>query len=136
MIDNIDNRPVHGPCMPLQEYEQKVCELYENAPPDISGEALEGIQRRELELLVKHTLGLDFPQERMDTLFRVHQAFHTWMIWHIALACLKKTCLLDKRPIEHQVADKFKRHFSTLLEDWESEALLGVNETLPLRTGR
>ena len=41
MTDNIDNMPVHGRRMPLQDYEHKVRELHLTALADISGKALQ-----------------------------------------------------------------------------------------------
>lgn len=60
----------HGRRLTQREYEQAIVDLH-TAAPDRSGEAR--TRRRELDLTIDHRLGVDFPAERREALWRIQQ---------------------------------------------------------------
>ncbi|WP_151962871.1 hypothetical protein [Acinetobacter oleivorans] len=58
----------HGRKLTLEEYEHSITELFED-----HGNNKETLERKELNLTIDYRLGVDFPLERREELWKIHQ---------------------------------------------------------------
>lgn len=63
----------HGPRLTDEEYERRIMELHRALPPMPTKNQDEEVRRRELDLVIDHRLGQDFPKERRLALWSIQQ---------------------------------------------------------------
>lgn len=86
----------HGPRLSGVEYDRRVTELYLKLPDNPSAEEEQLAKRREFDLRIDHRLGIHFPEERREALWRVNVS-------------------MSRRPIRMLLAWRFGRSFPRLL---------------------
>lgn len=106
----------HGPRLTKREYEQAIVSLHtaSQQAPDRAGD--EYIRRRELDLTIDHRLGVDFPSNRREALWRIQQRIETKRLrlaaWWFASLVVPR--MLDKRVnrIAQFVLDEYARELT------------------------
>lgn len=63
----------HGRRLTQREYERAIVGLHTEPPPAPGRGDDEQVRRRELDLTIDHRLGLNFPPERREALWRIQQ---------------------------------------------------------------
>lgn len=112
----------------MREYEARIVALHSQ-----EGMSDRQIRRRELDLSVDLRLGIDFPTERRDALWRVHQRMETGPLgvlraWAIGM--------LSRRKLEQhgaQTAQHLMTGYATVLDPQELCDFLGDLPQDPIR---
>lgn len=63
----------HGRRLTQREYEQAIVGLHTSQPSAPHRAAEAQVRRRELDLMIDHRLGVDFPPDRREALWRIQQ---------------------------------------------------------------
>ena len=115
----------HGRRLTQREYEQAIVGLH-TSPLSASDRAAEShTRRRELDLMIDHRLGIDFPPDRRDALWLVQQRVNSKRLRLAAwwLASLVMPRMLDKRA--NRVAQFVLHEYAKVLTSEEMRAYFG-----------
>lgn len=82
--------PGHGAKLSDAEYDRRIVRLYEGSPASPSAAQRRALHRAEFELMVWHRLGVDFPRDRLETLWKVQRRIERRRAWLIAPALLAR----------------------------------------------
>jgi hypothetical protein len=82
--------PGHGAKLSDAEYERRIVRLYEGSPASPSAAQRRALHRAQFELMVWHRLGVDFPRDRLETLWKVQRRIERRRAWLIAPALLAR----------------------------------------------
>lgn len=63
----------HGDRLNIDEYHQRLAELYATAPASPDRMQTRALDRAELDLVIDHRLGIRFPRERRDALWATQE---------------------------------------------------------------
>ena len=115
----------HGRRLTQREYEQAIVGLYTSQPPAPGRAGDANVRRRELDLTIDHRLGIDFPPDRRDALWRIQQRIERKRLKLAAswLASLVMPRVLDKRA--NRVAQFVLREYAQVLTPEEMQAYFG-----------
>lgn len=103
----------HGRRLSGTEYDRMVAELYLGLPDDPSINAEQRVLRREFDLRIDHRLGINFPQNRREELWRVNERINRRPIrmifaWQVA------------RVLPNYLAGVAKRLASSVIEEYSA----------------
>lgn len=70
----MQSEPEYGPRLSTEEYESRILDLYRNLPPMPSADQDREVRRQELELMIDHRLGRNFPEDRRSALWAAQQS--------------------------------------------------------------
>ena len=111
-----------------EEYDRRIVALHKNLPPVPSTEQQRQIRRAELELAIDYRLGTDFPSDRRDALWMVHervaQRRGRLMLWHFVRRILPGA--LERRA--NRLVGYLEREYAKVLTATELEQFLGEND--------
>lgn len=120
----------HGRKLTRHEYERAVVQLFQEA--DGIGKTPEErrqLRRKELELMIDHRLGMDFPRTRRDALWQVQEGIERRRVRMLAKSLAVR--LLPRLLGERRAADLARQlmaEYAQVLSPEEMLALLGPLE--------
>lgn len=126
----------HGPRLSDREYEKRIVEIHNKLPPFPSKQSEESVRRCELDLAIDHRIGVNFPKDRREALWKIQQQVEKkrprlvlyWLLHIISYRWLYKHA--------NKLADYLVEEYSRVLTKDELQAFfrLGENEqpTLPI----
>jgi hypothetical protein len=122
----------YGPRLPGDEYDRKVAELHSGRPPLPSEEEDRELRRRELDLVIDHRLGREFPQARREALFRVQCGLEKGGLASAFRSVLDRMlpALLVRRA--RALADDTVRAYAGVLSPAELRRFLDLEEGQPV----
>lgn len=110
----------HGPRLSEQAFEQSTLQLITQAGQDETAEQSLARERAEFFLLIDYRLGVEFPVDRREELWKARQrVLHTsfWQALKLAL----------RRPMGDGLSEMLVKEFSQILDGEEVAALLGLD---------
>lgn len=114
----------YGPRLSFREYEQRMIALHDDSRwSGPRGDAM--IRRQELELSIDHKLGLNFPKDRRDALWKAQQRVHRRHVPVLLTSILGKA-FGSKKPLDEALARLVQREYGRVLEPDELTALLDI----------
>lgn len=122
-------RPLdHGPRLSGAECDRKVAELYLELPDNPSAQEEQSAQRRELDLMIDHRLGIHFPEERREALWRVHgrmsrRPLRMFLAWRLGRV-LPRVLAAVVRRVSSNIVDEYR----SVLTPQELELFFGKDE--------
>ena len=131
-----DHQLGHGQCLSELEYEKQIVSLYSKLPPKPDKFLAARTQRCELDLAIDHKLGRQFPRERRDALWKIHEEINNkrprlifYWLWHaVSYKWLHKRA--DK------LAEYLVKEYDKVLTPLELKAFFDLQEnerpTLPI----
>ena len=81
----------HGVCLTGEEYDQQIVELYSGQDPVPTKEQDAYNRKQELELAIDYRLGVDFPRDRRESLWKIQERVENRRKWLILLHIVKFT---------------------------------------------
>jgi len=63
----------HGPRLNDSDYDRKIIELYSALPVSPTKGEYNSVRRAEFQLAIDHRLGVNFPAERREMLWKIHE---------------------------------------------------------------
>jgi hypothetical protein len=109
-----------------QEFERKMMELVRRTPPLPSPEEDERFRRAEFDLLVDHRLGVEFPADRREQLWAVHQRANNRRIGMVFRRLLSALVPGRDAADMRALVDRTAPLYATVLSQGELERFLGV----------
>lgn len=105
------------------EFDRSIKALYENAPSMPSPEEEKELRRRELDLMIDHRLGRDFPKSRRDKLCSLQERMDKrWLLHSLTLLVKRRLGLFSSSGKE--LADALRSDYSEVLTPDELRAFL------------
>lgn len=122
----------HGPRISGEEYDRRIVRLYTGRPPVPSPEEDRQIRRAELDVTIDHRLGVDFPPERRDQLWRIRQETERRRLW-LGLRYLVRRILRRRDLAPTRAATGLARfaadRYAEVLSEEELESFLGTGSS-------
>ena len=88
MSEPVDRDRAYGSRLSLEEFERRLTTLYGESKPDDQAGVLRFRERAELDLIIDHKLGVDFPSDRREAMWRAQERVrdrrYRWLFWHMA----------------------------------------------------
>lgn len=111
-----------------EEYDRRVVALHKHLPPVPSPEQQRQVRRSELELAIDHRLGVEFPRERRDALWAVHERAERrrvrLLLWHMMSRLIPG--VLERRA--SRLAGFLTNEYAKVLSPEELELFLGDDD--------
>ena len=118
----------HGPRLTLDEFQGRVAALQETIEPDASHADYRRLEREEFDLTVDHRLGADFPAERREALWIVHDRMRRRplrTLWWALKRRLRPGAVRDQA---HTLAQEVIDAYGTVLDQDELTMWFGEDE--------
>lgn len=122
----MDDELKYGRRLSDAEYEARLVALHGGLPADLSADADADVRRRELELVVDHRLGTEFPHDRREALWAAHERLEKRRLWLVARHALHRLFSRGVELAEERVARDVFDEYAAVLSAPELEAFLGV----------
>ncbi len=118
----------HGPRLSGSEFDQRVTELYLGLPDSPSAEEEQHVRRREFNLRIDHRLGIHFPEERREALWRVNvrmsrRPLPMFLAWQLGRVLPRLLAAAARR-----MASKVVEEYRSVLTPQELELFFGEDE--------
>lgn len=121
----------YGRKIDAQEYKQRVIALYEMPPTKPYKSKSANFRRHELDLTIDHRLGVDFPIERREALWRAQQRLNRRQLPILFLSLIRRS-LGSKGPLEEPLYRLVLREYGKVLSGPELSAMVDIPvEDLP-----
>lgn len=117
------DRPEYGRRLSRQEYDLRAISLHEAQAPIPARADREKLRRAELDLAVDHTLGVGFPQDQREVLWRTQQKLDRSNLVRLIIGLLANPLAPSRYLVKAQV-----REFSKVLDRRSVCAFLGLSE--------
>lgn len=115
----------HGRRLTRNEYQKAIVALHSRVPPLPSGDRDTGVRKAELNLAIDYRLGVDFPPDRREALWKVQQHIEKRRVrlalWHLLPRFSGRRVEQDANLLASHVA----RYFANVLSRDELAAFLG-----------
>jgi hypothetical protein len=108
-----------------EEYDRRIIALHRDLPPAPSKEQRQQVRRSELELAIDYRLGTDFPRERRDALWAVHERVERRRGWLLVRHLIRRIFpgTLERRV--DRLAGYLTSEYAKVLSPEELELFLG-----------
>lgn len=110
------------------EYDRRVVQLHEQLPEKATARQRESVKRAELELMIDHKLGLDFPAARREALWDVQQRIDRKRFRLLAAGIIDKLLPGFLTCRSHHMAQTAIDLYATVLDDDELKRFFGAAE--------
>ena len=132
--------PDHGPCLSLEEYEQRLVALYSDQPPMPTDAQDQELRRRQLDLSVDYRLGRDFPLERRAALWEIAQRVEKkrlrLVFWHTARRLVPGRLAAKANGLAGFMVDEYAKVLSSDEIERYFDLPTGTRPALPIDVGR
>ncbi|HEX8989147.1 MAG TPA: hypothetical protein VF816_14410 [Rhodocyclaceae bacterium] len=118
----------YGPRLSVEEFEKAIVALYAGQPADPGRLAALEIRRRELDLMIDHRLGRDYPQRRRDELWEIQRQVERRR-WRLVFGWLWHA--VSYRPLHRQanrLANYLVEEYAKVLSPEELRAYFDLRE--------
>lgn len=115
----------YGQKLDAREYQRRVLELYERPGQLLTGRQQTMLRRRELELTIDHKLGVDFPLERREALWKAQQRLHRRHV-PVLLLWLVGKAFGSKKSVEEPMYELVLREYGRVLSSSELSAMVDI----------
>lgn len=114
----------HGPRISKREFERHITKLYEKTPSNLNREEQFSLMQKELDLIIDHRLGINFPIERREKLWRIRRKTESSIAKNILF--LFSRSLLKFRTAG--IADKLLKDYREVLSKKEFNAFFDIKK--------
>lgn len=116
-------RPEYGRRLSRQEYDLRAISLHEEQAPIPARADRDKLRRAELDLMVDHTLGVGFPADQRNALWRAQQKLDRSSLCRLIIGLLVNPLAPSRYLVKAQA-----REFSKILDRRSVCAFLGLSE--------